>query len=648
MEPGTAWANLKTIAIPVIVFFTLLKLSHRGLGYFTIPCNVAFIVAWAWTKRTILDWTQHREAQQLGVKLIPRVAGKWPGNIDVLLKMLKAFKTAYVVDVYLQMFEEYRCTTLNLYILWTDQIITMDHEHTKFVLATGFNNFWRGYAQKERMENFLGVGIFNRDDDVWKMHRSMTRPFFARERISDFEIFERHTSRTLSLLSSISSSGQPSEAQDLYARFTIDAASEFLFGSNLDTLSGDLPIPGVTAMGPKGSATRDAWGSFTGAFEMAQMIISGRTRIGWLWPLFEMFGDKSEPYVKIIRAWLDPLVRRTLDEHEIVKKAGVESSISDKTFLQHLVDGTSDPVLIRDQLLSMLLASRDTTACLLTFLTYLMATHPHVAERMRAEVLEHCGPDKAPTYDQIRGLKYMRAVLNETLRLFPPVPLNVRESRAQACRLPRADATFTDRTEEGQEYYMPGSTTIIYLPLLFQRNKALWGPDADKFDPERWLDPERVARFVKNPSIYGPFSAGPRICVGQNYAYNEASYFLVRLLQKFDRFTLAPEVQPAGSLPPREWKERKGRQRVEEVWPAVAMTLYVKIKALILRVLSWRVLASRAGLVYERALEHQQVGVLKNTAVAQGFAAMGKDQKMLGTGIEHAHKHLRVCGILAI
>lgn len=104
----------------------------------------------------------------------------------------------------------------------------------------------------------------------------------------------------------------------------------------------------------------------------------------------------------------------------------------------------------------------------------------------------------------------MRAVINETLRLFPPVPLNVRESRAEACALPHPDVTYPEG-EDGRTLYMPGSTTIIFLPLLFQRNKALWGPDADEFDPERWLDPARVAKFVANPSIFAPFSAGPRI-----------------------------------------------------------------------------------------------------------------------------------------
>lgn len=60
------------------------------------------------------------------------------------------------------------------------------------------------------------------------------------------------------------------------------------------------------------------------------------------------------------------------------------------------------------------------------------------------------------------------------------------------------------------------------------------------------------------------------------------SYFLVRLLQRFDRFTLAPEVQPEGSLPPPEWKIRQGRQAIEKIWPSAAITLYVKVRVAIL------------------------------------------------------------------
>ena len=102
----------------------------------------------------------------------------------------------------------------------------------------------------------------------------------------------------------------------------------------------------------------------------------------------------------------------------------------------------------------------------------------------------------------------MKAVINEALRLFPPVPLNVRECRSTPCILPQSDRTYP---KSNQPLYMPPTTTILFLPLLMQRNPALWGDDADNFDPERWLDPKRVKKFVANPTIYTPFSAGPRI-----------------------------------------------------------------------------------------------------------------------------------------
>ncbi|KAJ7016216.1 cytochrome P450 monooxygenase CYP63 [Mycena alexandri] len=565
----------RAIVLPSASLWLALRFLDIHLGpILSIPVYLAVFILCAVVKGVLLNLAHKRAAEQLGAQPIRKVVGKWPGNIDVLLKMMKAFKTSYVLDVYLQLFEEYQCTTLNTRILWVDTIITMDQQHSKFVLSTGFGHFWRGYSQKERMETFLGQGIFNRDDEMWKMHRNVARPFFARERISDFEIFEKYTRRTLNLVSSLSAAGQPCEAQDLFSRLTLDAASEFLFGTDLQTLGGSLPVAGKTEMGPKGSATDDSWGAFAKAFEMAQQIITDRGRIGYLWPLFELFKDKNEGNAAVIQAWLDPLVRRAVEDKRIAQKAGVDSPVAEKTFMQHLADSTDDPVLIRDQLLSVLLASRDTTACLLTFVTYFMAIYPEVATRLRTEVLEYCGPHGAPTYENIKNMKYMRAVINEVLRLYPPVPLNVRESRAEACTLPPSDTSYAN--DDPRLFYMPGSTTIMYLPLLMQRNPALWGPDADVFNPERWLHADRIAQFVSNPTMYAPFSAGPRICLGQNYAYNEASYFLVRLLQEFDSFTLAPEFQPAGSLPPPEWKSRKGRQSVERIWPAAALTLYVK------------------------------------------------------------------------
>lgn len=233
------------------------------------------------------------------------------------------------------------------------------------------------------MENGLSLSPFPLGQPFTEhyQHRAVARPFFARERISDFDTFEKFTSQTLSILSNLSSSNQACEAQDLYARFSIDAASEFLFGKNLETLSASLPVAGLTRMGPKGSATEDTWGSFVEAFEMAQQEVTRRARIGYYWPLFELFRDRNQQNAHRIREWLDPLVKMALHEKEQSKFHGTSSPVGDKTFLQHLADSTdgkqapvdihlrgtlmmiiSDPVLIRDQLLSMLLAARDTVS----------------------------------------------------------------------------------------------------------------------------------------------------------------------------------------------------------------------------------------------------------------------------------------------
>lgn len=91
-------------------------------------------------------------------------------------------------------------------------------------------------------------------------------------------------------------------------------------------------------MGPKGSATHDTWGSFAQAFEMAQQIVTTRARLGYFWPLLELFGDKAVPHSNAIRKWLDPLVKQAVEDK--MENTGTKSEVKDKTFLEHLADST--------------------------------------------------------------------------------------------------------------------------------------------------------------------------------------------------------------------------------------------------------------------------------------------------------------------
>ena len=113
---------LRIFVFPCVVLSQACRRWNVNLGFFTPPAYVAAIILWGWIRNVNYDIQQWRHARRLGAKPVPRIKGKWPGNIDVLLRMMKAFKTAYLMDVYLELFQEYKCTTLNTRILWVDQV----------------------------------------------------------------------------------------------------------------------------------------------------------------------------------------------------------------------------------------------------------------------------------------------------------------------------------------------------------------------------------------------------------------------------------------------------------------------------------------------------------------------------------------------
>ncbi|KAJ7656517.1 cytochrome P450 monooxygenase CYP63 [Mycena polygramma] len=562
---------VKTLLLPPLLSLTILCLILK------YPLNISSVAASALaipltiSARSQLSlWNHDKAAKSLNATVIPRVKGRWPGNLDIAIRVSKSFREDYVFKIFADLFDEYGTTTLNMRLFWDDTIITMDENVMKFVASAGFSHFERGVKWHERYDKLLGTGLFNADGDLWKKGRATARPFFSRERISDFEIFERTATTAIELIVSRSREVLPIDIQDLVSRFTLDSASEFLFGMKLDTLAYPLTMPGKVKLGPKGSIPIDGateFDKFTAAFEHVAVVTTQRSAQGELWPLMELFKDKTEDSIATIMNWMEPIVTRAVNEKQRRKENGVEVDASENVLLDFLASKTDDMEHIRYELVTYLIASRDTTASLLTFVMYFFTMHPGVFDRLRAEILSTIGPDISPTYDNLRTMKYLRAVLNETLRLFPSAPITPRMSSSTPLVIPASNE---------QALYLPPTTQVRVVSLLTHRRPDLWGEDVNEFRPERWFETVTKEKVQNTPFMYCPFWGGPRLCIGQEWALNEASFFVVKLLQRFKSFRFEPDFHPAGSLPPKEWLGKPGRQGIEKIFPAINMTLHSK------------------------------------------------------------------------
>jgi cytochrome P450 len=184
---------------------------------------------------------------------------------------------------------------------------------------------------------------------------------------------------------------------------------------------------------------------------------------------------------------------------------------------------------VRDEVMTLLFAGHETTSNLLAWTWYLLASHPEVEQRLRAELDEVLG-GRLPTVEDLANLPYGYRVLEETLRLYPPAWSLARKA-------------LVDDDIGG--YVLPASTIILMSPYVTHRHPAFW-EEPERFDPDRFT-PERVA--VRSRYAYFPFGGGPRQCIGNTFALMEAHLILATVAQRY-RLRLVPDhpVEPQALL----------------------------------------------------------------------------------------------------
>jgi cytochrome P450 len=196
-----------------------------------------------------------------------------------------------------------------------------------------------------------------------------------------------------------------------------------------------------------------------------------------------------------------------------------------------LMDSGMDDSLIRDQLMTMIIAGHDTSTASLAWTLYLLGAHPDAMRQAQAEVREVLG-DAPPTYESLQQMPYLKQVFNESLRLYPPIHLG--------SRVAAVDLTFNG-------YHIPAGQRVMYSIYLTHRHPDLW-PNPTAFQPERFAVGEKHP-----PYAFLPFGGGARNCIGAAFAQVEGRIVLARLLQRVDLTLQEKRVRPymGATLEPR-------------------------------------------------------------------------------------------------
>ncbi|KAK4142529.1 cytochrome P450 [Dichotomopilus funicola] len=388
----------------------------------------------------------------------------------------------------------------------------------------------------------FGLGIFTSRGEQWKQSRALVRPQFATDQINDLELYERHVQQLFAAIDKHQNREHnegfthPFDLQPLFYNMALDVMTEMLYGHSVHSQdpSERVELPSLPGYDPPDRERigyhmdgGKAWIEIRGAF----------WKYRWLLPPW-WFNEHCAAIHKYAEWFVQLRLQQGEKYMDGLRHQSGRPNSDRFVLLNELAHVTQDPVELRSQTLNVLTAGRDTTAALLGWIFYFLSRHRDVWVRLRCEIILIYGPyqedDPGVTFRQLRdGLHYLTAVINETLRMAPVVPLNDRISLRDTV-LPRGGGPNRDKP-----VFVPEGTQILIPTYALGQRPDIWGPDADQYRPERWL--ENGGR--KFGFEYVPFGGGARQCLGQQLARIKASYVVIRMLQRYDAI-LSAEYPP--------------------------------------------------------------------------------------------------------
>ncbi|GAQ51941.1 cytochrome P450 [Streptomyces acidiscabies] len=383
-------------------------------------------------------------------------------------------------------------------------------------------------ADESRFAKHVGLGIANlrpiagdglftahNHEPNWQLAHDVLAPGFSREAMAAYHPMMLEVAARLTAgWDRAAAQGATVDVPGDMTKLTLETISRTGFGHDFGSFERTRPHPFVTAM--------------VGALSYAQRL-NGLP----IPALLRRAAKRNETDIAFLNDTVDDLVR-----------ARRVSGSGDGDLLDRMLE-TAHPETgerlsaenVRRQVITFLVAGHETTSGALSFALHYLSLHPEIAARARAEVDRVWGDSEVPGYEQVAKLRYVRRVLDETLRLWPTAPAFSREA-------------LEDTVLAGEHPMRRGAWALVLISML-HRDPEAWGPDAERFDPDRF---DAAAVRARPAHTFKPWGTGARACIGRQFALHEATLVLGLLLRRYklradpayqlqvtERLTLMPE-----------------------------------------------------------------------------------------------------------
>ncbi len=389
-------------------------------------------------------------------------------------------------------------------------VMVNDPEVIKHVLGTNHQNYTKAQSYN-RLKPLLGEGLLTSEGDFWKRQRRLSQPAFHRKQIEKLAgLMVEEAEKLFESWDQRACTGESFDINEDMMRVTLSIVCRALFGTGL---------------------TEDEFVQVSEAMEFLLKETIKRAMRPWFVEFPTQTNRKYQSYIHRLNAIVYRIIKeRRASAEQRDDLLGMLLSARDEDSGEQMSDEQ-----LRDEAMTLFLAGHETTANALSWTFLTLSRHPTVRAKVCAEIETVLG-EELPSAQSVAQLPYTRCVLDETLRLHPPLPSFARRA-------------IEDDTLGG--FHLEAGTNVLVCPYVLHRHPKLW-PNPEGFDPERFQE-EKKKEYHK--FAYLPFGGGPRFCIGNNFAIMEALIILTVLCRRYE-VNLVPfhniELELSLSLRPKD------------------------------------------------------------------------------------------------